>query len=52
MYMCQTERDRDSDKDRPAGPPEVFCVVRPPENVQDLFAVSIPQFPSPSRHDQ
>jgi hypothetical protein len=50
--VVEKKRERDINKDRPAGPPEVFCVVHPPGIVQDLFAVSVPQFPSPSRHDQ
>ena len=48
MYVSGRERERE----RPAGPPEVFCVIHPPEIVQDLFGVSILPFPSPSRHDQ
>jgi hypothetical protein len=35
---------------KPVYPLEVFCAIHPPQIVQDLFGVSAPPFPSPSRH--
>jgi len=39
-------------RNRPLGHPEAFCVIHPPEFVQDLSGVSALQFPFPSGKNQ
>ena len=43
-----TERKGEREKKKPSGHPEAFCVIHPPEFVQDLSGVSALQFPFPS----
>ena len=43
-----TERKGEREEKKPSGHPEAFCVIHPPEFVQDLSGVSALQFPFPS----
>lgn len=41
-------REIEREEKKPSGHPEAFCVIHPPEFVQDLSGVSALQFPFPS----